>query len=704
MLPPSSSQKCKIVIKQRLSTHSIKTVFKLCLFGFALTQPLASLANSQGHKLSALEEEILWLKEETYVTTATKTLESVSKSGATVTVITEEELKNMGARTLMDALKRVPGLGVSQFNIGMPAVEVRGVKTDFGEKVLFLINGHPSNTNLVNGGGTWVYENFIVDEIKQVEIVRGTGSALYGADAFMATINIITKDAADIDGSRITLGAGSYKTKKLNLEVGHQSNDLAFAINANITDTDGFKGYIEHDALGRSGELDSWVQRYDLGFNLTYNHFSFQGKYVERHAGGYAGVANALNKVSEQDYTQYFLQVGYSRDLTNQLNFTTKLYFDHFYADNFWQFFPENPDFDDPDGMIGRTPGKIDRSGANTQIIYEFSKQNKLLMGAMFEHQSLYDVRYINNFNPFTGLPTGAYEDNSDLWNWNSRQSRDLYAIYAQDIWDLNRDLRFIIGARYDNYSDFGGTLNPRTSVTWEFINGYSLIATYGSAFRAPSFGELYNDNNPGIVGNPDVEPEEIETYELALHGQVSKRVNFKTTFFHNNIRNLIEPGPSERAASEPTNAGKLKVDGLELELNSRLHDGSTIALNYTYQYAINGNTDRRAANVPKEKLNASYTYRVSRYVNLYAGLNHRGEVKRSSGDTRSDIGSHTTLDIAATWSNAANNLDVTASIYNFFDKSYTDPSPDAIPVSDPERSDYPKPCRNIMLEVSYKL
>ncbi len=87
--------------------------------------------------LSALEEEVLWLKEETYVTTATKTFEDIKKSGSTVSVVSADELKSMGARTLMDALKRVPGLGINQVNLGTSSVEVRGVKTDFGEKVLY---------------------------------------------------------------------------------------------------------------------------------------------------------------------------------------------------------------------------------------------------------------------------------------------------------------------------------------------------------------------------------------------------------------------------------------------------------------------------------------------------------------------------------------------------------------------------------------
>lgn len=141
----------------------------------ALNAIFPLLSHASGQSASALQNEIQWLQEESYVSTATKTLERVNKSGASVSIITEKELKQSGARNLMDALGRLPGVNVQTTNIGIPAVSVRGVKTDSSEKVLFMINGHSINNNLVNGGATWAYRNFQVDEIQRVELVRGPG-------------------------------------------------------------------------------------------------------------------------------------------------------------------------------------------------------------------------------------------------------------------------------------------------------------------------------------------------------------------------------------------------------------------------------------------------------------------------------------------------------------------------------------------------
>jgi iron complex outermembrane receptor protein len=688
--------------------HSLPPVTSTSLLNNGLIFPVwflslsisahAELAQTDSvHSITALKDEILWLKEETFVTTATKTLEDIKKSGATVSIITSQDLQKMGARNLMDALKRLPGLGINQMTMGMSAVEVRGVKTDFGEKVLFLINGHPINNNLVNGGAHSSYNNFIVDDIKRVEVVRGPGSALYGANAFVAVINIITKDAADINGTKVTVGTGSYRSRKANLQVGDTFGELDLAANLNVYDTDGHKGEVASDAINRSGISDYWNKRYEFGLQLDYGDFSFQSKYLQRKSGPYLGANNVLNDDSEQDYVEYFGELTYQRSLSNQLSMSAKVYFDHFQFDNLWEIFPENfidPDGNTyPDGLLLRSPIEHDKTGGELQLEYQINSDHKLLTGLMTEHQSQYNVELFSNGG------SGPMQNISSFANWNGSHNRYIFAAFIQDIWDINEELRVIAGTRYDRYSDFGSSVNPRISMTWSFSDHYSLMASYGSAFRAPTLGELYNINNPSIVGNPEVEPEEIETYELSLAGDITKKTNFKITGFHNNISDLIGAIPSATAASKSENIGKLSVDGAELEVSSRMHDGSTLSFNYTYQRAINEVSDDRAANVPRQKLNAAFNYRHSRFVNLFTGLNHRGALPRVSGDSRSALGSHTTVDVALNVHGASDSWSVTASIYNLFDKTWFDPSQNGAMLSD-----YPKEGRNFWIETSFKL
>ncbi len=659
----------------------------------------------------ALDAEIRWLQEETFITTATKTEESLLKSGATVSVITDTDLRDMGARNLMDALKRVPGIGVTQSNIGMAEVEVRGVKTTFSEKVLLLINGHPTNNSLINGGAFSAYDNVVIDDIKRVEIVRGPGSALYGANAFVAVINVITKAPANVGGTKLSLSGGSNNTGQFNALYGGTLNNIDIVANFNVLDTDGIDGFVESDqatALDSlfgtdtsmaPGKVDDWQRRYDLSLSMAWQGYSLQGKYVKRNAGPYIGIANALNDESEQEYIDYFIELGYTRALNNDAGMTLKLYFDHFEFDNYWELFPEGFAGQFPDGYLARSPVTNEKVGGDLLFDYQFTKQNKFLAGTTLEHQRQTDVGFSTNFNPLTGEPLDGFQDVSDRWNWNGDQERDIWAVYAQDIWDIREDLRLILGARYDHYSDFGGSFNPRTSLTWSFIENYNIVFVYGSAFRAPTFGELYNINNPAIVGNPDVQPEEIDTFEISLNAELNKRTRGRVTWFNNKIEDLIAPTSSKDAVVVSGNIGKLDVNGIELEVESRLTDGSSLMLNYTYQHAVNVITDTRAPEVPMHKANAAFNYRHSRFINLYTGLFYKGEVIRASSDTRAEIPAYTTVDMSLTWKEYVQNLEVKASIYNLLDKEYTDPSPAGV-----MESDYPTDGRNFRVEMSYLL
>tara|TARA_R110002072_G_scaffold184083_2_gene340440 strand:+ start:5919 stop:8030 length:2112 start_codon:yes stop_codon:yes gene_type:complete len=669
------------------------------LASLVLALPISVLADQtqQTENLSPLEEEILWLKEETYVTTATKTLEDIKKSGSTVSIITAQELQNMGARNLMDALKRVPGLGITINNIGLPVIEVRGVKTDFSEKVLFLMNGHAINNNLINGGATWSNNNFLIDNMKRVEIVRGPGSALYGANAFVAVINIITKTADDIDGTQVSLSLGDNKTRKINIQTGQKFNGVDAVFNATLFDTDGYRNFVESDVYTNSSNTNDWNKQFNLGFNLSFSDFSFQTRYVKRNSGPYIGFGNALNDESEQDYAEYFLELSYQRTLTENSQFNQRLYYNNFNTDNFWELSPEGfPTADYPEGILAMSPITAESFGTEIQFEY-LSNDHKLIFGLMAEHQSIFDIGFDANFNPTTGaLLPGGYQDIYDRWPWLVGQQRDIQAAFLQDIWDINNSLRLIIGARYDYYSDIGGSFNPRSSLSWEFSKDHNLTFTYGSAFRAPNFGELYNQNNPAALGNPNLTPEEIDTFEISLNSKINKRTGLRITAFRNKISDLITFVSISSAENISRNANKLDVNGLEFEVDTRLRDGSNLNFNYTYQYAVDKENNSRIAKVPMHKANTSYNYRYSQFLSSYIALNYIGSIKREAPDSRSDISEYATIDIALNLKSPNKSTEVNISIYNLFNEKYADAAH-----AGTVNSDYPKPDRNFLLEVS---
>ncbi|TAN67866.1 MAG: TonB-dependent receptor, partial [Methylobacter sp.] len=184
----------------------IKYLYSL-LVGALVLNSSAFAETSAEH--NTLEQELAYLAaERQVVTTASKIPEHVDKTIASTTVITQDDIAHIGARNLLDVLRLVPGIGITQTNLGIRRIEVRGVSTQLSEKVQMLLNGHPLDHNLQNAGSTWVYDDLPVDTIKRVEVVRGPGSALYGANSFLAVINIITQNAKDLNGLHTSAGWG----------------------------------------------------------------------------------------------------------------------------------------------------------------------------------------------------------------------------------------------------------------------------------------------------------------------------------------------------------------------------------------------------------------------------------------------------------------------------------------------------------------
>ncbi len=197
---------------------------------------------------TGLEDMFAIFTEEEIVVSALKKPRTVLKSPAIMSVITSKQIKQMGFRTLIDVLKIVPGFYVSMDETGEREIAVRGVLDDASQKIKVLIDGHSIN-DVWRGGAMWNFDDLPVENIKKIEVIRGPGSALYGQNAFLAVVNIITKDTNDIDGFQVTTSGGSFSTQNYNLLFGRELGDLKISGFLDYFDTQGFSKKIEQDIL-----------------------------------------------------------------------------------------------------------------------------------------------------------------------------------------------------------------------------------------------------------------------------------------------------------------------------------------------------------------------------------------------------------------------------------------------------------------------
>jgi iron complex outermembrane receptor protein len=353
----------------------------------------------------------------------------------------------------MDVLKMVPGMGITRNEQGFFMLEVRGISTVASEKVLVMIDGHSMNKNYAGSAFSYLLDHLDVDNIKQIEIIRGPGSALYGNNAFVAVINIITKNAGDIEGMIATVGGGSFDTQKYNLLFGKTfQNDLKISGSVDYWKTNGSDLLIKKDRLSGTpfttapGDADTHFEAVDIFLKASYKNLTYRGSYLANDRGVYIGFGNALTDDNSLKFDNYWHELSYRLAITEKISSTVKLYYDHFEQDASVEIFPNGFAGTYPEGMIGGPKVKDRTLGGEVQLDYDISSANHLLAGVVYEEMKQYDVKHITNFDPNTGEYLGAVQDISSWGNWNKNVKRNIFAAYIQDEWKIKNNVNLTAG------------------------------------------------------------------------------------------------------------------------------------------------------------------------------------------------------------------------------------------------------------------
>lgn len=671
-----------------------------------MPRALACLASLLGATAAlgadAGDEMALFFSEGELLVSATKHTQTVGEAPAIANVITAEQIRRMGARDIMDVLRTIPGIGVTRAAYGVEEVEVRGIKTLYSEKMKFLIDGHTASPN-ANGGFAFAYDGLPLNNVKRIEIMRGPGSALHGSNAMAAVINVITNEARDTERDTISVAAASYQTYKADAQLSNIfDNGLAAALFVDAYKTDGARLTVESDALGNSGKTDDWDRRIDVGLNASLEEFTLHTRLSRRNRGPYIGGAYALNDESEIDTMAFLLELGHQYAVTDKARLTSKVYYDQFRWDAYWELYPEGTG-PYAEGLVGNPYLKERTLGLELQWDHELSSDNRLTLGAVAENRRQYDVGQRTNFHPLTFAPAPPVQDVTAIGNWNRNEAREVQALYVQDVWQLRDGLDLTLGARHDRYSDFGHTTNPRAALVWGFREGWDAKLLYGTAFRAPTFTELYNQNNPSLWGNPDLQAEKMRTYELSL-GHMSGEVRSRVSVFHNEFTDQITLGPSLVMPGffQYENRGGATIDGLEAEAGYHFSRDSHVWINYTWQHPVDRDTGSRLPDVPTYKGNLGFNAALSHGLNLNLNVFAIGPRPRSGGDARPQAGGYALTDLTLLANGVRHGLDLSASVRNLFDKEYKDPAP-ANP-GGTLKNDFPREGRTLWLELTYAL
>lgn len=656
----------------------------------ALAQPLA-------------EEEDLALAygDKSFVSIATGSKQLTRKAPSAATVITAEEIASMGARTLSEALEAVPGLHISRNTLQnnyTPTYGMRGILTGSSPHVLMMVNGIP-RTSVYLGNPDEVLVELPVENIARIEVIRGPGSAVYGADAFAGTINIITKTAADIDGTSVGVRVGSFNSWDSWFQHGSQFGDFDIAAYLKTGSTDGQKSQIRSDAVGRSGSVNVGYDDIDGQLDVGYGNFRWRTGYILRHnIGTGAGIAAALDPVGRVRSERVSTDLSWSDpNFARDLSLTLQAAYMHLANEVTTPLvvIPGGviPGF--PDGMIGKPDKWEHQARYSANSVYSGFADHRIRLGFGHDEMEIYKTRETKNFTQIPALAPRPMYTASGADLFLAPHKRKLSYAYLQDEWSFARAWTLTGGVRYDSFSDFGSTTNPRLALVWEARPDLTAKLMYGTAFRAPSFVEQYATGNPIALGNPSLEPEKIATIEGVVTWQPRHDLQASLSVFQHEISNIIT-----QTGATYLNGGRQTGNGGELELTWDATHKLRLSGHYAYQKNIDQTTKHDAGYAPHHHLYSRADWRFVTGWQLSGQVNYVADRNRAFGDMRPQIPDYTSVDMTLRSERTKHGWDFSASIYNLFDADIREPSKTGSGIT----FDLPMPGRTFWLQARFSL
>ncbi|MDD5757563.1 MAG: TonB-dependent receptor [Desulfobulbaceae bacterium] len=559
---------------------------------FLASQAMAAPADEANLYTMSLDELM-----EVEVGIASKQPETVRDAPSAVTVFTRNEIQAMGIDNVYDLLNYVPGFQSTRLIdiVQQSLIHSRGL-ANLNGAVLFMMNGHRLNENSL-GTATRFTRVLSTANVRQVEIIRGPGSALYGSNAFLGVVNIITlsgENNADLHaGANDAVGGYANISKTLG----------AISLDASLSyDDDRGEEYDKGQDFPQ-GPSSTRDPSQDLNFTstLALNNTKLEIAYMKHEDQDFLsfnGVAPAGTAWSESTYIMTSLSHNWK--LSDAISVKGAVSFSRHELSSVGWFGAANPAATPPyleDRLLG--PYSQNSSyESSLDMTWRINSTNDLLSGISYRHEGADTLgHYTNYWNPQPGKEVqpnqafylGGAERIEDVASLDSRERfLDNYGVYTQYRRDLTDTLHATAGLRFDQYDTTGTTTNPRLGLIWEASNDLTLKAFWGTAFRSPSLAELYTDSQRSM-GNIDLQPERIETTELI--GQKRFRsTELEMVYFHNHLTDVIE---RSIVAAAPFNGRQTwdngddqSYDGLETRVIWDLFTALRLTLSHTHIFS----------------------------------------------------------------------------------------------------------------------
>lgn len=579
---------------------------------------------------------------------ATKKSLNVDYLPSVVTVIDAQTFIDGGIQNVGEALNMLPGIQMQVNRMGYTTTTIRGLKSPNAyrsDKIKILIDGVAMN-NEAQGSSSF-YMDFPMQLIEKIEVLRGPGSTIYGAGAFYATVNIITKLGNEKEDNRLFIGTGSYD----DATIGGNANavDGAWKIYTDAYYKQNDKHIEQADGFSDNGtETDEAMQDFSIGFKAKNGGFEFLSRYKQSTYGNFYGYEEDFDPIGDQDKdrtSSYFsAQLSYKTSL-NDYMLETKAGYSRRTLDaeasmdsiasvaaqfakvgidmqeGFW--YSENSEEQNLEAEAILTLPKIKSNDILLGVGARRAKMTKDDFFSSIENTIILNQTAIENDAGYSDFgyreeKEPAFWDNPTRKLYKDNLTRDIIYGYVQDLISVNDSVDISLGLRLDNYSDFGTKVSKRAAIVYRATDTTIFKLLYGSAFRAPTFTEKYHNGHINFrAGDENIQPEETDTYEMQVIYSPNFNNRVSLNMFYSDLYNVIDLEEEGDTIPGYQNFDSRTSKGVEFEYNFRTKLEHNFYFNGSYIDTIytlpkDGDTAEKDISMPdisKVMFKAMYIY-----------------------------------------------------------------------------------------------
>lgn len=579
---------------------------------------------------------------------------------SSVSVLTRQEIRAYGWRSLADALRTLNGYTVTNDHT-YSYVGTRGISApgDYRSRVQVLIDGIPTNENIYGSASFDGAFPLDLDLVEQIEVVRGPSASVYGGDSTFGVINVITRSGGSLQGTEVSVARSSGKASEGRItwgtlteggtdivlsytgaySSGHRLNFPEMA-NAGLDSVaDGVEGAQAGKFFARV-RSDNW--------RVTLLH-SQRNETVP--TGSYATLFNDNRHREADNYT--LAEVANDHKLNRENTLHTRLYAGRYtYKGDFPYDYP--PYVLNQDRVTGQW------WGFESRLLNTTWQGQRWTAGIEYKGNTRQNQKNIDAGYGCYGI--------SDTACLDDRRKSSQFSFYAQDEITIGESTYLTLGLRHDRQSDMPGHWSPRLGLVHQNETGGTFKFLYATAFSDPTVYQRFY-TTPGLaVGNPDLLPERMRSIDLSWEQRLGARTRLTSSVYFFRIQDLLGIDASTGlSANLPDLIGR----GLELELQHRWQNSAALRIGYSLQQP--STVSSYIENVARHSLRGNFSFPVfsSQWLAAFEG---QLLSRRQTGDNGSWVAGYGVANANLTYQPSGKNWDLALGVYNLFDHQYDDP------------------------------